>query len=96
MKEVLRRRLGAVRGLVRGLVSELAGAEWVLHALPNTEELSLRDEVWRCPVGKSGYEPERSEQRETAKLHRDTSASSSCHRQYTKNFVHRVRLQPIP
>ena len=79
MKEVLRRRLACVgRGdpmrarLVRGLVSELTRAEWALHALPNTEEQSLRDEVWRCPVGKSGFEPERSEQREAAKLHRDT------------------------
>ena len=46
--------------LGRGLVSELARAEWALHALPKPEEQSLHDEVWRCPVEKSGCEPERS------------------------------------
>ena len=46
----------------------------MLFMLMLFQEQSLRDEVWRCPVGKSGFEPERSEQREAAKLHRDTSA----------------------
>ena len=59
MKEVLRRCLACVgRGdpipirtrLVRGMVNELVRAEWALHALPNTEEQSLRDEMWRCPI----------------------------------------------
>ena len=70
---------GAMAPCPPPLRTRLARAEWALHALPNTEEQSLRDEVWRCPVGKSSFEPERSEQREAAKLNCDTSAPSSCH-----------------
>ena len=59
--------------LVRGPESELAMVRVGTPILPKTQQQSLRDEVWRCPADRRGFEPERLEQREAAKFPCDAS-----------------------